>query len=670
MKNKTLLVALALLAALSSEAQVTRYLVKLRNKGFNTYSLANPGAYLSARALARRTRYGIALDSTDLPLTQRYLDSIASVPNVTILNRSRWLNAVTILTTDAAALTRIQNFPFVQSVGGISARTIGGGRGPVAAASGKLAQPAGFAPMLRVTQSEADSYNYGQSASQVKIHNGQFLHNIGLHGEGMVIGMLDAGYQNYLTVPTLDSVRTNGQILGVYDFVALDGSVNEDDSHGEECFSTIAANKPGTFVGTAPKANYWLFRTENAATETPIEEFNWVCGAERIDSVGGDLISSSLGYYDFDAPFQAQSHTYADMNGNTTMPAIGADLAAQKGILVVNAAGNEGNNPWFRIITPADGDSVMAVGAVNSAGAPASFTSRGPSSDGQVKPDVASVGVGTIVQYPNGTVGGGNGTSFATPNLAGLITCLWQGFPELNNMTIINALRQSGSKATTPDSIVGYGVPDVRKALMQLTKSEVTSALTPSACKATLTWTSKDVATMRYEVQRNVPGQSGYTTVYSTYGSGSVFGALRNYQYADSLIGVSAGTVTYRIVQYFDTTASNPASDIIATQTLNLGAACSGTGITTPGYPERSIVLQPNPARTVLTVLLTLTSAESNLRIVVNDAVGKQVRLLQRAVGAGSTPVSINVAGLAAGKYFVSVYAADRLIGTRELVKL
>ncbi|GAB4091207.1 S8 family serine peptidase [Flaviaesturariibacter terrae] len=665
MKSK-LLLALALIATTASQAQTTRYLVRLRNKGANSFTLAAPGAYLSQRAVDRRTRYGIAVDSTDLPVTQRYIDSIASVPNVTILNRSKWLNAVSIQTTDAAALTRIQAFPFVSSVSGISFRLAG----IRSAGNNKFTQPPGTAAPMRVEQTEADTYNYGLSVNQVKIHNGQFLHNIGLHGEGMMIGMLDAGYQNYLTVPSLDSVRINGQILGVYDFAALDGSVNEDDSHGEECFSTIAANKPGTFVGTAPKASFWLFRTEIAANETPIEEFNWVCGAERVDSVGGDLISSSLGYNTFDAPFTAQSHTYADLNGNTTMPAIGADLAAKKGILVVNAAGNEGSNSWFRIITPADGDSVMAVGAVNSAGSPASFSSRGPSSDGQVKPDVASIGVGTIVQYPGGSIAGGNGTSFATPNLAGLTTCLWQGFPELNNMTIINAIRQAGSRAATPDSIVGYGIPDMRKALIELTKSVATSSLTQSTCKATISWSSKDVSAMRYELQRNVPGQAGYSTVYSTAGSGSVFGALHQYQYADTLAGVNAGTVSYRVVQYFDTSAASPASDIIATRTLNLAANCAGTGINSPGFSDRSIVLMPNPALGSVTLQLTLPSAENNLQLLLTDAVGKQVRIWKRTAPQGTSPIRLDISSLAAGKYFLAVYAGERLLGTRELAKL
>ncbi|RYY87886.1 MAG: T9SS type A sorting domain-containing protein [Chitinophagaceae bacterium] len=666
MKNKILLAALALLSAAPSEAQVTRYVVKLRNKGDNTFTLANPGAYLSPRAIARRQRYGIAIDSTDLPLTQRYLDSIASVPNVTILNRSRWLNELSIQTSDANALNRIASFPFVVSVGQLAMR-VSGDRG---AAHDKFAEPAGVPSTVRVTQSAADVLSYGQSVNQVKIHNGNFLHNIGLRGQGMIIGMLDAGYQNYLSLSSLDSVRTAGQILGTWDFVANNASVNEDNNHGMHCFSTIAANIPGTFVGTANKAQYYLFRTEDAGSETPIEEFNWVCGAERVDSSGGDLISSSLGYYDFDAPFQAQNHPYSHLNGNTTRPAIGADLAAKKGILVINAAGNEGTNAWKKIITPADGDSVLAVGAVNSAGVPASFTSRGPSADGQIKPDVASIGVGTIIQYSNGPIAGGNGTSYATPNLAGLVTCLWQGFPELNNMTIIGAIRAASTKATSPDTIIGYGIPDMRKALMELTKAAATSAISTSTCKATISWSSKDVSAMRYELQRNIPGQAAYTTVYSTAGTGSVFGGLHSYQYEDTLIGVNAGTVTYRIVQYFDTTASSPASDVIGTQTLSLAANCAGTGINAPGYSDANILLMPNPARNNVTLQLTLTSAQNNVQIVLTDAIGKQIRLVKRAVSAGTTQISMNVSSLAAGKYFIRVYADNKLIGTRELVKL
>ncbi|GAA4323765.1 S8 family peptidase [Flaviaesturariibacter amylovorans] len=666
--NKALLLLACLFALLGAEAQ-TRYLVKFRNKGFNTHSLANPATYLSQRSIDRRTRYAIAYDSTDLPVTPRYLDSLRSVPNVTILNASKWLNQVSIRTTDAAAIARINAMPFVQSVAAVSARLGVATGSPLR--RDKLAQPEGSAVAGRFTGTEAEVYNYGQSANQVRIHNGQFLHNIGLHGEGFVIGMLDAGYQNYLSVPSLDSIRINGQILGVYDFVALDGSVNEDNSHGMNCLSTIAANIPGTFVGTAPEANFYLYRTEDAGSETPIEMHNWVCGAERVDSVGGDLISSSLGYYDFDAPYGSFNHTFSDMNGNTTMPAIGADLAAKKGIMVVNAAGNEGGNSWGRIITPADGDSVLAVGAVNGSGTPASFTSRGPSADGQVKPDLVSVGVGTIIQYPSGFIGGGNGTSFATPNLAGLVTCLWQGFPEYNNMKILEALRRSGHRFNTPNDTVGYGIPDVRLALMNLTTEfSSATALLGNACNTAITWTSKDVSGMRYEIERKIPGQSGFSTVLTQPGSGSVFGAARSYSVTNPVLGVPAGTVTYRIRQVFDTTAANPASAIIDEMTVNVDAACSAAGINGPALDNGSIVLVPNPARNDFSVRVTVRSSFQEVRLQVTDAAGKLVTQRKLSLSAGTTNIPVSVSQFAAGKYFVVLYANGQLLGTRELIKL
>ena len=311
--------------SLTSEAQLSKYIIKFRDKGSNSFSFSNPAAYLSQKAIDRRTRYSIAIDSSDLPVTARYLDSIRLSGTVTILNVSKWLNAVSIQTTDAAALAKIRTFPFVQVVSGIALRTTSAISGGDKFEKEKEQLPV----QLKETGVTADFFNYGQSFDQVHLHNGEFLHNIGLRGQNMVIGMLDAGFNNYVTVKAFDSVRANGQILGIYDFVARDSSVNEDNQHGMQCFSIIAANVPGQFIGTAPKANFYLFRTEDASSEYPVEEFNWVCGAERVDSVGGDVISSSLGYGD-KMTDPAFNHSYTEMNGNTTMAAIGADLAAKK----------------------------------------------------------------------------------------------------------------------------------------------------------------------------------------------------------------------------------------------------------------------------------------------------------------------------------------------------
>ncbi|MBC7875417.1 MAG: S8 family serine peptidase, partial [Ferruginibacter sp.] len=439
---KKLYPLLFLLVAVYSEsqAQFTRYVVKLKNKGGTPFTFSAPLAYLSQRAVDRRTRYNIPIDSTDLPVTPTYITQIRNVPNVTVLNISKWINAVSIQTSDPAAITAINGFPFVQSITGVAARPTDPGRNKLPP------EEVGIVSSDRTDLTTADFYNYGTTAfTEINLHNGQFLHNIGLRGQGMQIAMLDGGFLNYNTYRAFDSANLNGQILSTWDFVAREQSVSEDNYHGMSCLSTIVANIPGQFVGKAPKASFHLYRTEDVSSEHRIEEFNWACGAERADSSGADVISTSLGYYiQFTPP--SLDHPNSDMDGNTTIPAIAGDLAAKKGLLVFASIGNDGSNstPTHFLSTPSDGDSVLAIGAVTNAGAVGNFSSYGPSADGQIKPDLASVGVSAVVQTQAGTVGSMNGTSFACPNMAGLGTILWQGFPEFNNMKIRNALWQSG----------------------------------------------------------------------------------------------------------------------------------------------------------------------------------------------------------------------------------
>lgn len=648
---------------LSREGQAqSRYVVRFRDKGSNPFSLASPLNYLSQRALDRRTRYSIALDSTDLPVTPRYVDSVRLAGAVIILNVSKWLNSVSIQTTDAAALSKINSLPFVIGVSQIAERRAS------TFPKNDLEEGNDF-PGMRANGVSSNFFSYGSSLDQIHMHNGEFLHNIGLRGQTMVIGMLDAGFKNYLSVPAFDSVRLNGQILGTWDFVAREASVNEDDTHGEECFSIIAANIPNTMVGTAPKASFYLFRSEDASSEYPIEEHNWVCAAERVDSAGGDLISSSLGYgYEFDN--QAYDNTYAQMDGNTTMAAIGADLAAKKGILVANSAGNEGNSAWHYILTPADADSVLAVGAVDRNGTPAGFSSYGPSSDGQVKPDVASLGVSTYVYNPGNFVASGDGTSFACPNMLGLATCLWQGFPEFNNMRIINALRRAGSKYTTPDDRVGYGIPDMKKALSFLLKDFAHTTATLANCRTTLNWTSKDMSAMRYEIERKLPGETSFSQIAQQSGSGSVFGTRSAYQYQDPLTGVPTGTISYRVRQVIDTSAAGLSFIYTDTSTVTLSATCTATGISTVPISSAGISINPNPVSDRATLHVTTAAPVARLVIRIVNAKGQVTGMQERSKGAGAASFDIDMARLSAGKYFVSVYDGQQLLGTKELVRL
>lgn len=542
MKKYLLLLFIALtIGSLSGHAQFTRYIVLLKNKGTNPYSLSNPSQYLTQRSIQRRIRYNIPLDSTDLPITPRYIDSIRLAGAVVVLNSSKWLNQVAIQTSDAAALTKINSFPFVLATNPIAALT----GGPVdqlvhkqmdVATNSIITTPA-------TPQNTNDYYSYGQSYGQVHLTQGEFLHNHGFRGQGMQMAILDAGFFHYLSLPTFDSLRNNGQVLGTWDFVAGDASVDEDNSHGMNCLSTITANMPGIFMGQAPKVSVYLYRTEDVASEYPIEEQNWAAGIERADSLGIDISSTSLGYNQFDNAIF--NHTYADMDGNTTLIAKAADLAAKKGILVLEAAGNEGNNAWHYIITPADSDSTIAVGAVNTSGVVGSFSSYGPSSDGQIKPSIANVGVNATIASPsNGQPTFGSGTSFACPNMAGISTCLWQAFPEVNNMTIINTMQQSATRANNPDNRVGYGIPDMKKAFVMLVKQLYTQSAVTSNCNTILQWTVKTDTTINVFVERKLPAASSYTVINQQGLSGAF--ALRPFTYIDDLTGVATGTVWYR----------------------------------------------------------------------------------------------------------------------------
>lgn len=652
MRNVLILLML-ILSATQTQAQLTRYIIQFTNKGQNTHSLSAPSSFLSAAAIERRQRHNITIDSTDLPVTAAYIDAVKATGDVTIINASKWLNSISIQTTDAAALEKIKALPFVK------------GATPIAAQQKLSVMPADEKSPLKkmgiqaLSQTSEIPFNYGNAAAQINIHNGAFLHNLGLRGQGMRIGMLDAGYKSYTTLKAFDSINANGMVIETWDFVARHASVTEDHQHGMQCLSIIAANIPGQFVGSAPKASFYLYRTEDAATEFPIEEHNWVCAAERVDSAGGQIISSSLGYATFDNA--ALNHTYADMNGDVTMAARGADLAAQKGLLVVIAAGNEGQNSWKYIMTPADGDSVLTVGAVDKNGNVAPFSSYGPAADGHIKPDVVSVGWGTTIQNTNNTVGSGNGTSFACPNMAGLAACLWQGFPEASNMRIIQALRLAGSNVQAPNDRMGYGIPDLKKAFLFLLKEETSLTASAQNCGTSISWTSKDAAGMRYEIERKTGTDAEFKPLSQLTVTTANFDK-RVYQFTDPLSDQPTGTVQYRIRQVIDTAAATLTSFYIDTATVNLQMACNSTA--------KPLLLFPNPARNNFMLQVNNTEASDALVIQLRDAAGKLVYTKTEIKPASIAVYPLNIYHLSKGKYFVTVYSNGKLVATETLLKL
>lgn len=461
---KKLLTSILMFTNVIAYAQ-DRYVVQLTDKNNSPFSISNPSAFLTTRSIQRRANQGIAINVNDLPVNQTYVSGIANT-GAAILSRSKWLNTVTIETSSQSVLNAINALPYVSSVNNVGrvsnhANDHGNKFDRETFSKDKFISQ----PQNRTTSPQ--SFDYGQALNQISMLGGDMMHNNGYTGDGIVIAIIDAGFLNADQMFAFDSLRAHNQILGTWDFITNDANVYEDDAHGAMVFSTMGSNWPGTIVGTAPGAKYWLLRSEYAPSENIIEEYNWAAAAEYADSVGADIINSSLGYTTFDNA--ADNHTYADMDGNTAPSTRAADFAASKGMVVCNSAGNEGSSQWHYIGAPADADSILTVGAVDDMGFYAGFSSAGPTSDGRVKPNVVAQGQGTFVADPfNGGTFAGNGTSFSSPVMAGMVATLWQCHPQATNMQIIAAIQQSASQANNPDSTLGYGIPNFPQACIIL----------------------------------------------------------------------------------------------------------------------------------------------------------------------------------------------------------
>jgi hypothetical protein len=431
-----------------------RYLVLFKDKAGSPFSTENPGSYLSERAIARRAKQNIPITTSDLPVNPSYINAVKAT-GAAVIYPSRWFNGL-LVEASATQLDAIKKLAFYKGielnlpVANINEKSSGIER--TAATSRKFG-----------TTEEID---YGNMNAQLALMEVPEMHERGFHGENMLIAVMDNGFNNGNQVPFLELARTENRILDTHDFLARDGNVFTDGGHGLNVLSTIAAYQPGTMVGGAYKASFALYRTENDFGESPYEEITWLLAAERADSLGADVVNTSLGYYDFDGEFAnaAYNYTYEDMDGKTTIISRAARYAARTGMLLVNSAGNEGNNAWRYITAPADVDSVLTVGATNYDRSYAALSSIGPNAAGLQKPDVAAVGVGAIVGNIAGNVSSSNGTSFSSPLIAGLVTLLWQAHPNLTAQQIIYALKKSGHNAANPDNRVGYGVPSALKA--------------------------------------------------------------------------------------------------------------------------------------------------------------------------------------------------------------
>lgn len=444
--KKLVLLVFALNICLGTFAQFTpgdtlKYRISLKDKAATDYSLQKPEMYLSKKSIERRKRQGLEIDSTDLPVCKKYVDAIRK-KGVHVLVTGKWDNFVTVSCNDSMLIAEIAGLPFVRSTERVW-------RG--------VAKRASERDSLINKPLRTDSL-YGPAITQIKMSHADRLHEAGFKGQGMTIAVIDAGFHNVDKIEAMKNIN----ILGTRDFVNPEADIYAESSHGMSVLSCMAMNQPNVMIGTAPEASYWLLRSEDEYSENLVEQDYWVAAIEFADSVGVDLVNTSLGYYSFDDP--AKNYRYRDLNGHYALMSREAAKAADKGIVVVCSAGNSGAGSWKKITPPGDAENVITVGAVNKYGVLAPFSSVGNTADGRVKPDVVAVGLGSDVMGTDGNLRHANGTSFSSPIMCGMVACLWQACPELTAKEIIELVRRSGDRAVFPDNIYGYGIPDLWKA--------------------------------------------------------------------------------------------------------------------------------------------------------------------------------------------------------------
>jgi len=463
-KTKLLITFLFLFSLNNLWAQVEDAWVYFKDKPSQTEFMEAPLTMLSQRALDRRTRYHIALDLKDVPAEASYITQIKNATGIAVKAKSKWLNALHIQGTQTD-INKVLSLNFVSKVD-YANKSLN--------PSGKNKKQKKKVRKINKLVSKT-AFNYGNATNQIQMLKGNVLHENNFTGEGMQIAIIDGGFPNVDNFAAFKRIRDNNQILGGYDFVNRNENFYTGYYHGMAVLSTIAGYIANQFVGTAPDAKFYLFITEDVANETPLEESLWVEAAERSDSLGVDVINTSLGYTTFDN--SDYNYTYADMDGKTTFISRGAEIAFSRGMIVVNSAGNEGDAPWHYISAPADAVSVLSIGAVNASGNIAYFSSYGPAADNRVKPDVCAQGYGVYIINSSGSIATSNGTSFSSPVLTGVVTCLWQAFPDKTNAEIIQLVKESAHLYNNPTAQEGYGIPNFESVFNLLNVEETEEIL-------------------------------------------------------------------------------------------------------------------------------------------------------------------------------------------------
>ena len=441
--SKIFFILTGLIISYSSFGQVNRYMIFFSDKEGESYpySINNPSEFLTGKSIERRAKQGIGIEESDLPVHPKYITNLRDL-GIEVYFTSRWMNAALVQTSQSDVFN-LEAHVYVDSVALI--------------AEGERLSTSKIAIEIS-TPFEAPPSVTSNTSLQLSMLQADVMHAEGIKGQGMLIAVLDDGFLGVNRFQPFQHLWDDDQIVATKDFVENSGNVFRLGDHGTSVFSTIAAQYQDVFYGVAHEADFILCITEDGESENRVEEFNWLLGAEYADSLGADIINGSLGYRTFDIP--EHNYFYEDLNGQTAVVSKAARMATDKGMVVVVAAGNSGSNaPWHYVSPPADADNILAVGSVNPDSTWTAFSSLGPTSDGRIKPDVASLGVNTAIVSGSGEVTRGSGTSFASPQIAGLVAGIWQINPAWTNLEVISSLKQAGHNAHDPDTFLGYGVP-------------------------------------------------------------------------------------------------------------------------------------------------------------------------------------------------------------------
>lgn len=483
---KKLVFFLILISCIAS-AQKEHAWIYFKDKPDVAASLANPYSILSQEAIERKALRNTPIDERDVPVHESYITSLKQQPGITIKAKSKWFNCVHVI----GNLQEIQHLATLEFVDKIefANRSI----------ENRVLKNLKKADLKLET--EAD-FHYGFAQNQTEMLNTHYLHEKEYTGEGLTIAVLDAGFPDISNLNVFGRSLAEGKILGGYDFPGRSENHENQDlsNHGTLVLSTMAGFIEDQFVGTAPDASYYLFRTEVAASETPVEESYWVEAAERADSLGVDIINSSLSYALFDNP--AYSYSMEDMDGETTFVSRGANIATEKGMLVVVSAGNSGNSDNFpKIGAPADAR-VLTVGAVDENGNYVDFSSVGPTADGRIKPDVMAQGLDIVAINEENNLVQASGTSFSAPIIAGSVASFWQINSSWTNLQVMQLVREASSRYNNPDPRFGYGIPDFELALktLEIKSNSAEIAISPNPVKNILSIRKNNPGTYNLKV--------------------------------------------------------------------------------------------------------------------------------------------------------------------------